>query len=56
MVVGGQTNVPVPIVQDLGWAPGSVCGLLLKISPAPGFDTRAVQAVASSHADGATPV
>jgi hypothetical protein len=56
MVASGQPHAPVPTVQEAEWAPGPVCGLLLKISLAPGFDTRTVQAVASSHAYGAIPV
>ena len=42
---------PVSIVQEAGWAPGSV----QKISPLPGFDPRTVQPVASRYTDGAIP-
>jgi len=44
---------PVPIVQEAGWAPGSVWtgG---KSCPPPGFDPRTVQPVVSRYTDWAT--
>ena len=44
---------PVPIVQEVGWAPGPV-GQVRKISPLPGFDPRTAQPVASRYTDYAT--
>ena len=37
---------PVPIVQEVGWAPGPVWTGAEYLAP-PGFDLRAVQSVAS---------
>jgi hypothetical protein len=41
---------PVPIVKEVGWAPGRA-GRMRKISPPPGFDPRTVQTVASPYTD-----
>ena len=42
---------PVPIVQEAGWAPGPVWKGAENLVPPPGFDTRAVQPVASRYTD-----
>jgi hypothetical protein len=44
---------PVPIVQEVGWAPGPVWTGAENLAP-PGFDPRTVQPVASSYTDCAT--
>jgi len=41
---------PVSIVEEVGWAPGTVW-MARKISPPPGFDPRTVQPVASRYID-----
>ena len=60
MVVGGQHHapaalpsgkVPVPIVQEAGWAPGPVWTGVENLAPPPGFDPRTVQPVASRYTD-----
>ena len=43
-------NEPVPIVQEAGWAPGSVW-TVVKISLQPGFDPQTVHPVASRYTD-----
>ena len=43
---------PVPIVQETGWAPGSVW--TMKILVPPGFDPRTLQPVVSRYIDWAT--
>ena len=45
----------VPIVQEVGWAPGSVWTDAENVVP-PGFDPRTVQPVASRYTDSAIPV
>jgi hypothetical protein len=64
MGVGGQRHVPaaftpgkdpLPIVQEAGWAPGSVWAGAENLAP-PGFDPRTVQPVASRYIDWAIPV
>jgi hypothetical protein len=44
---------PVPIKQEVGWAPGR-SRQVRKISSQPGFDSRIVQPVASRYTDYAT--
>ena len=44
---------PVPIVQEVGWAPGTVCGKSRPPSPL-GFDLLTVQPVPSLYTDYAT--
>jgi len=44
---------PVPIVQEGGWAPGTVWTVAKNLVP-PGFETRTVQPVASRYADWVT--
>jgi hypothetical protein len=60
MGMGGQSHnsvaiapkkEPVPIVQEVGWAPGPVCKGAEKSCPPPEFDPRTFQAVASSYID-----
>jgi hypothetical protein len=41
---------PVAIVQEAGWAPGSVWTVAENLAP-PGFDPRTVQPVASRYTD-----
>jgi hypothetical protein len=43
---------PVPIVEEVGWAPGP---WVLKISPSPGFDPWTAQNLASRYIDRAIP-
>ena len=40
---------PVPIVQEVGWAPGPVWTDAENLDHPPGFDPRTVQPVASRH-------
>jgi hypothetical protein len=42
---------PVPIVQEVGWAPGSVWTGAENLPPPPGFDPQTVQPVASRYTD-----
>jgi len=46
-------KVPVPIVQEAGWAPGSVWKAAENLPP-PGFNPRTTQLVASRYTDWAT--
>jgi len=41
----------VPIVQEVGWAPGPVWTGAENLAPPPGFDPRTVQSVASRYTD-----
>jgi hypothetical protein len=45
---------PVPIVQEVAWAPGPAWTSAENLAPPPGFDPRTVQPVASRYADYAT--
>jgi hypothetical protein len=45
---------PVPIIQDVGWAPGPVSTGAKNLASQPGFDPRSVQPVASRYTDYAT--
>jgi hypothetical protein len=45
-----KEGAPVPIIQGLGWAPGSVW-TCVKNSPPPGFDPRTAQPVASRYTE-----
>ena len=42
---------PVPIVQEVGWAPRAGLDGCGKSRPSPGFDPRTVHPVASSYTD-----
>jgi len=42
---------PVPIVQEVGWAPGLVWTDAENLVPLPGFDPRTVQPVARRYTD-----
>ena len=42
---------PVPIVQEAGWAPGSVWTGAENLAPYPEFDPRTAQPVASRYTD-----
>ena len=44
---------PVPIVQEAGWAPGSVWtdAENLALAPSPGFDPQTVQPIVSRYTD-----
>jgi hypothetical protein len=64
MGVGGQRHAPAalppgmtryPVYRRLG-RPQGWSGLVLKISPPPGFDPRIVQLVSSRYTDYAIPV
>ena len=46
-----RERVPVPIVQEAGWAPGPVWAGAENLASAPGFDPRTVQSVASRYTD-----
>ena len=45
---------PVPIVQEVGWAPRAGLDRCEKSRPPPGFEPRTVQPVASRYTDSAT--
>jgi hypothetical protein len=42
---------PVPIVQEAGWAPGTVWTGAENLAPLPGFDPWTAQPVASHYTD-----
>jgi hypothetical protein len=42
---------PVPIVQEVGWAPGPIWTGAENLAPPPGFDPRTIQPVASRYTD-----
>jgi len=48
-------NDPVPFVEEIEWAPGSVWTGTVNISSPLGFDSRTVQSVASRYNDWANP-